>query len=204
MGRIAVLDANALWPQYLRDALLTAAEFDLYRGHWSEEILREMRDSLVRTGRKTPERADWTCNEMRRGFPHFMVSGHAALIPSMTNDEKDRHVLAAAVYAGADTIITFNVKDFPPESRAPYSIDVDTPNDFLRSLWLLDMNRLAHALVRMAGRLWNPPHTVQQLVEDRLRHHAPTFADLAIASGVLEAAVRDDREGKPLSEFHTP
>lgn len=42
MARIAVLDANVLWPQYLRDTLLRAAAFDMYRGAWTDRILNEI------------------------------------------------------------------------------------------------------------------------------------------------------------------
>jgi len=35
----------------------------------------------------------------------------------MTNQEKDRHVLAAAVRARAEVIVTYNTKDFPRVSR---------------------------------------------------------------------------------------
>ena len=34
----------------------------------------------------------------------------------MTNDPKDRHVLAAAVAAGSELIVTFDVGDFPLEA----------------------------------------------------------------------------------------
>jgi len=33
----------------------------------------------------------------------------------MTNDEKDRHVAAAAVYGEAPIILTFNLRHFRPE-----------------------------------------------------------------------------------------
>src|SRR5579875_2727195 len=179
MVRIAVLDANVLWPQYLRDALLTAAEYDLYRGHWTDAILDEARTSLIREGRLTAERAEWTFGEMRRGFPHFLVTGYERLIPLMMNDEKDRHVLAAAVHAGADTIVTFNTKDFPLTSCEPYAIDIDTPDDFLMDLWVSNPSTMARALVRMANRLNKPPLTVQRLVADVLGGPAPAFAKLA-------------------------
>lgn len=201
MARIAVLDANVLWPQYLRDALLSAASFDLYQGHWTEQILEEMRASILRKGRKTQERANWTLEEMRRGFPHFMVSGHEFLIPLMTNHEKDRHVLAAAVHAGADTIVTFNQKDFPPASREPHCIELDTPDEFLMDLWVGSTHRMARALVKMAGRLKKPPYTVQELVGDILCRQAPTFAEQALASGELETAVQAEQDGVPLPQF---
>jgi len=47
-------------------------------------------------------------------FPEAFVTDHHLLIPSMTNQEKDCHVLAAAVKAGAQVIVTTNLKDSPP------------------------------------------------------------------------------------------
>ena len=49
-------------------------------------------------------------------FPDARVTGYKQLIGSMTNDPKDRHVLAAAVAGRADTLVTENLKDFPPAS----------------------------------------------------------------------------------------
>jgi predicted nucleic acid-binding protein len=52
----------------------------------------------------------------------------------MTNDPKDRHVLAAAVACGADTIVTTNAKDFPPTATAVHGITAKSPDEFLVSL----------------------------------------------------------------------
>lgn len=40
-------------------------------------------------------------------------------------------MLAAAVRANAAVIVTFNLKDFPPEALAPYDITAVSPDDFL-------------------------------------------------------------------------
>jgi hypothetical protein len=37
----------------------------------------------------------------------------------MTNDEKDRHVVAAAVYGESPIIVTFNLRHFRPEHLEP-------------------------------------------------------------------------------------
>jgi len=55
----------------------------------------------------------------------------------MTNDPKDRHVLAAAIRGGAHAIITDNTRHFPAESLQPYGIEVQTTDDFLRSQYNL-------------------------------------------------------------------
>ncbi|WP_206069184.1 PIN domain-containing protein [Kocuria sp. KD4] len=42
-----------------------------------------------------------------------LVENYESLVPAMTNDPKDRHVLAAAVRSRAELIVTSNQKDFP-------------------------------------------------------------------------------------------
>ena len=39
-------------------------------------------------------------------FPDAMIDGYESLIPTMTCDPKDRHVLAAAVRGGAEVLVT--------------------------------------------------------------------------------------------------
>lgn len=50
---------------------------------------------------------------MCRSFPDATVAGYELLVDGMTNDPKDRHVLAAAVRANAEVVVTFNIRDFP-------------------------------------------------------------------------------------------
>jgi predicted nucleic acid-binding protein len=57
--------------------------------------------------------------ELKSYFEDAWVEGYEALIPSMANDPKDRHVLAAAVRCGADVIVTFNLQHFPEEALDP-------------------------------------------------------------------------------------
>lgn len=60
------------------------------------------------------------------------------LIESMTNDPDDRHVLAAAVRAHADLIVTYNRRHFTAASRETWKIEVQGPSTFLRGLYDLD------------------------------------------------------------------
>ncbi len=49
----------------------------------------------------------------------------------MTNNEKDRHVTAAAVHCEAATIVTFNLRHFKPEHLEPWGIAAQHPQTFL-------------------------------------------------------------------------
>lgn len=44
----------------------------------------------------------------------------------MTIDSRDRHVLAAAVRANAEVLVTFNTRDFPEPALKPYDIAGDS------------------------------------------------------------------------------
>jgi len=50
---------------------------------------------------------------MNQAVPDALVTGYESLICNLElPDADDRHVLAAAIRAGAQAIITFNLKDF--------------------------------------------------------------------------------------------
>ena len=172
-----VLDANVLFPASLRDKLLRVAAANLYRLNLTDTILEEACRNLVQTGRMTEPGASRLADAIKRSFPEAFVTGYASLIPSMTNQVKDRHVLAAAVKAGAQVIVTNNLKDFPPESLAPFDIEAQLPDDFLVHLHYLDNELIAKNLIEQAGELRKPSKTVPELL-DILAQHAPTFVEL--------------------------
>jgi predicted nucleic acid-binding protein len=77
---------------------------------WSRQILDEMARNVLENNPDLPEESiERLVRTMERAFPEAMVTGHEPLIPSMTNDPKDRHVMAAAVRGRADVIVTSNV-----------------------------------------------------------------------------------------------
>lgn len=107
MAFVALLDANVLYPAYLRDALLRLAEAEIYQVRWSRQILDEMARNVLENNPELPEeRIERLVRTMERAFPEAMVTGHEPLVSSMTNDPKYRHVMAAAVRGRADVIVT--------------------------------------------------------------------------------------------------
>ena len=114
VDRAVILDACVLVQAPLRDTLLRLAEHPgLYHPRWSEEIIAEMQRALENKIGLAPSKTAYLVRELRRHFPDSWVTGLEPLVRTMTNHAKDRHVLAAAVRAGVQTIVTFNKSPGP-------------------------------------------------------------------------------------------
>jgi len=183
---VVLLDTNVLYPRALRDTLLRAAEAGLYRPCWSDDILEELRRNLAARPGVGDERAARLLAELRRAFPEAVVTGYARLVDAMSNHPKDRHVLAAAVAAKAQVLVTLNRKDFPAESLAreipaaavePFTLEVQDPDTFLLHLWGLNARLMTEIVIQQAADLGAPPVTPQQEL-DRLARQAPRFATI--------------------------
>ena len=119
-GPVVVLDACVLVPIRLATTLLWLAEAGLFQPLWSEPILDEVQRNLPKVG-VAPEQAGRRVAMMREAFgAEALIDGFDDLIDQLRCDPKDRHVLAAAVRGGADTVVTFNLKYFPDDAGYPY------------------------------------------------------------------------------------
>lgn len=173
-----LFDACVLIPYQLCDLLLRLGETDIYQPLWSDAILEEVRRNLVSSLSRTEKQAARRVGQMRRAFPHAIVSGYQALVPVMTNDPKDRHVLAAAIHGQAALIVTANLKDFPAEALAPYGIEAVHPDDFLLDQLDLYPQQTIQCLQEQRAAYRNPSFTRSEFYNS-LSHTAPQFAAAA-------------------------
>jgi hypothetical protein len=135
----AVIDACVLVNYAVADLLLRLAESPrLYLPRWSEEILNETTRTLIGDLGWSQERAKGMEKEIRDHFPEALVEFPAELLGTLTINEKDRYVLAAAIMGKAEVIVTFNLKHFGPEHLEPWGVQAHHPQVFLQSLWGLD------------------------------------------------------------------
>lgn len=133
------IDACVLANFGVADVLLKLAERPRqYLPVWSDQIL----DEVHKTQR---ERLNWPehlANSFRKEltahFPEARTDGYEHLIEQLKNDPKDRHVLAAAIQAKAEVILTFNLKDFPAQVLSPWGITARHPQDYLLTLYEMD------------------------------------------------------------------
>lgn len=170
-----VLDACVLVPHPLVDALLRFADEGTYRPLWSEDILAETRRTMVNRLGISAERADYRIRVMREHFIDAEVTGYHDLIPAMNNDEKDRHVLAAAVRERAEVIVTTNLKHFPDDALKPYQIKALHPDDFLLDQLDLYEDSTKAVILGMVDAYTNPAFTPHTLL-DALSTQVPHFA----------------------------
>lgn len=134
MSRPVLLDACVIFPMPLCDTLLRIAEASLYRVHFSEEILAEATRNLVEKGRMNEAKAARYRSQIIATFPEALVDPPDELCNALTNHPGDRHVLAAAIHADAEIIVTENLRHFPVDALARWNIEAKHPDDFLSSL----------------------------------------------------------------------
>lgn len=176
--RVAVLDACALVPIRLATTLLWLAEAGIFELLWSEQILDEVQRNLPKLG-ISEEKAAHRVRTMRDAFgTAALVDDFDHLIETMPCDQKDRHVYAAAMRAEADTLVTFNLKDFPLDPTPDWPVEVTHPDIFLTRLLAEDPHAVVQALNRGCANLRNPPQTATQFLA-LLTATVPTFANLA-------------------------
>lgn len=95
-----------------------------------------------------------------------LVTGHEPLVDGLTlPDPDDRHVLAAAIRAGAQVIVTFNLRDFPAAALEPYGVEAKHPDAFVLDTLDLAPAAVGAAVVDQARALRNPPTPLGDLLE---------------------------------------
>lgn len=147
----------------------------LFRAKWSAEIHTEWIESVL-AARADLARAklERTRDLMDEAVLDCLVEGHMELVPVLElPDPGDRHVLAAAIHSGADAIVTFNLKDFPPDACSKYNIEVLHPDDFIRFQFDFDNAAVILAARRCRSRLKNPPKTAAEYLETLAQQRLP-------------------------------
>ena len=161
----AILDANVLFPQLIRDLLLSLAAGGLYHARWSADINEEWTRNFTAKMPDIANKAPGIVAALNRAIPDCLVTGYHDLIPGLQlPDAGDRHVLAAAIAGHADAIVTFNLKHFPADALARYGMEAQHPDDFIMNQLQLHEVRALTAVKEMRERWKNPPYTAAEML----------------------------------------
>lgn len=165
----SVLDASILYSAALRDLVLSLAANGLYRPAWSELIHDEWMRNVITNhggGAAIQSYATRTRQRMDTFFPDALVDGFQALIAGLTlPDAKDRHVLAAAIHAGAAIIVTYNLRDFPASELGKFGIEAWHPDEFVEFLLDAEIDAALDAIREHRARLQRPPKTQSEYID---------------------------------------
>jgi hypothetical protein len=162
----ALYDACVLFPAPLRDLLMHLALTDLFRARWTDAIHDEwIRNLLTSRPDLSREQLERTRRLMNAHVRDCLVTGYEELIPALTlPDPDDRYVLAAAIRAHADVIVTYNLMDFPAASLILYGIEAQHPDDFVSRLVERAPQTACAAVRRQRANLRNPSRSAEQLL----------------------------------------
>jgi predicted nucleic acid-binding protein len=180
---VVVYDASVLYPSTLRDLLIRIAQSGLVQAKWTDDILDEMFAALHR---QRPDldstRLDRTRQLMCTAVRDWKVSGYADLIDALKlPDPDDRHVLAAAIKANAQVIVTANLRDFPVTDLRNWNVDPKSPDEFVRDQISLDRSKVYASIQQIADSWTKPLGTIEDVL-DRLER-----SGLAISVAELRA-----------------
>ncbi len=164
----------------MRDLLIETARLEVYQARWTDHILDEVfRNIKINRPDLNSSRLDRTRHLMCKNVKNCLVTDYENLIPTVTiPDPDDRHVLAAAIKAQAQYIVTENLRDFPIEILSYYKISPVTADEFLVSLIRRDPEIIDISIDNIVSRLKNPPLTRNVFLQHLTRNGAPQAAKL--------------------------
>jgi len=168
MPFVVVYDACVLYPNTQRDLLIRVAQAGLVQAKWTWRILDEMKGALQkRRPDITGEKLDRLCRLMVNAVADCVVEDYEGLADGLKlPDDRDRHVIAAAKQAGAQVIVTSNLKDFPADELAKLNLEAKSPDDFVLDQIDVDDRRLWACMQEIANSRSNPPQDVEDVMDE--------------------------------------
>ncbi|MDQ2166443.1 MULTISPECIES: PIN domain-containing protein [Vibrio] len=172
-----ILDACVMYPAPLRSYLMYLACTGLYRARWTNQIHDEWIRNLIKNNPELdPEKLKRTRELMDKSVPGCLIEGYEPLINGLTlPDVDDRHVVAAAIKGQAESIITFNLKDFPKDELEPLELSAIHPDEFLCDMFELNASACITAAQQQRRSLKNPQMSAEEFLACLQKQKLPSF-----------------------------
>lgn len=166
MPFVVVYDACVLYPAPMRDFLIRLAKTGLFAAKWTDQIHDEWIRNLVAKRPELEPHLARTRELMDRAVEDCLVTGHESLIGALElPDADDRHVLAAAIRAGAQLIVTNNLRDFPATALDRFGIEAVHPDLFIEQQMDLHEGAVIGAAKQHRESLKNPPKSADEYLD---------------------------------------
>lgn len=164
-----LIDACVLYPTVMREVVLGVARTGLFTPCWSPRILEEWARAALKLGPEGAAQARGEIALLHAAWPGAEVR----FAPALENrlwlpDPNDVHVLAAAIAASADAIMTLNAKDFPRNVLSEEGLHRVDPDSYLQGCAEANPDLVApvaHAVLAEAQRLSGEDWTLRALMK---------------------------------------
>lgn len=161
-----ILDANVLYPNLLRDILLSLAAAGLYHARWTARINDEWTRNLAANMPEVVPKIGLLLEQVNQAVPDCLIENYAFLIDKLVlPDPDDRHVLAAAIAGHADAIVTSNLKDFPTSALTQHGVEAQHPDDFVMNQLELRPFDALEVFKQVRAKRRNPTCTAAELID---------------------------------------
>lgn len=173
------IDTNVLFPFAVMDLMLALSEDSVHHVMWSDRLLDEWEQVIVREHRRSPDAAAAIAATVREFFADTKIpEGSYRHLVDMADgpDPDDRHHMAAAVGGCADAIITWNLSDFRSNFLQTNKVRVVDPDSYLCDL-LADLpGEVLATVTRLAASKRRPPMTPSDIASALERAGVKEFA----------------------------
>lgn len=173
------IDTNELFPFTIMDILLTMAEDFLFTWVWTDELLAEWEEVIVREGSRTPASAASVVSVVRTYFGRYRLDPDRyrdRITPDLSPDAADRVHAAAVIHGDVDVLLTRNLKHLRTEPVVEAGVAVMTSDEFLCGLLARRRRSVIESFRHAAANKTDPPVTPLQLAERLAVAGAPHFA----------------------------
>jgi hypothetical protein len=173
-----IYDANLFFGAFRRRVMMHLAQAGIFRARWTEDIhqewMRRLNEAYPDIGR---EKIQTIRGYIDAAVPDCLVRNYRNIAKSLElPDEDDRHVLAAAIKAGAQVIVTCNLSDFPSDILAEYDIEAQHPDDFILYQKEENLSLVIDKLRRCRKEHQSPPLSKEQFIEKLRSNELPLTA----------------------------
>lgn len=175
-----LIDTSELFPFTIMDLLLTLSEDLLFTWAWTDELLNEWEEVIVREGKRTPESAASVAAAVRAHFGRSRIDpavDREKISDDFSPDPADRVHAAAAIYGDVDVLLTRNVKHLRTKPVLAAGVKVMTSDEFLCALLTRRRQSVVESFIRAASGRKNPPVTPGELAKKIAIAGAPRFAE---------------------------
>jgi predicted nucleic acid-binding protein len=165
---VVVYDASVLYPIRIAGLLVRLAQKGFVQAKWTadihEEWIRNLLENNPNNPRITRDRLERRREAMDRAVRDCLVEGYERLIEAIEiRDPDDRHVVAAAIRAKAQSIVA-NDKDFGDGALDAWDLDHQTADEFIQGLIEINRELVVDALGEEWRGLKNPPYAPEEFL----------------------------------------